>query len=420
MARLLAYHSPSSGNTFPAVDMLLELRRRGHDVHVRMRGSDLELMGSLGLRAAAIDPRIEEVEFDDWRGRSQVDSFLRMVRAYARCARFEVPDLQRMIAEIAPDALIVDSNCLGAMYVAEASGLPWAVYCPYPPPFRSDDVPPHGLGLRPARGPLGRARDRIWRRLGDRLAARELPPFNDLRAGLGLAPLRKADDQFLNSDRFIAFTAEPYEYHRSDWPPQVRLVGPGLWEPPAQPPDWLEAETLPIVLVTASTAYQLDAKLIATALEALAGEEVAVVATTAAHDPGDFRAPANARVERFLPHAPIIARASCVIAHGGQGITQKALAAGIPVCVVPFARDQFDVARRVEVNDAGVRLHHKRLSPRRLRAAVQAAIGKRPGAERLARAFANAGGAPAAAAAVEELVTAPYADGKRQRVAATS
>ena len=89
MARLLAYHSSSSGNMFPAIDMLLELRRRGHEVHVRTRGSDVEQMEALGLRAAAIDPRIEQIEFDDWRGRSQVDSFLRMVRAYAalRAAR---------------------------------------------------------------------------------------------------------------------------------------------------------------------------------------------------------------------------------------------------------------------------------------------------------------------------------------------
>ena len=113
MARLLAYHSSSSGNTYPAFDMLHELRRRGHEVHARTRRSDVEQMEALGLRAAAIDPRIEQIEFDDWRGRSQVDSFLRMVRAYARCARLEVPDLRQAIAEVSPDALIVDINCLG-------------------------------------------------------------------------------------------------------------------------------------------------------------------------------------------------------------------------------------------------------------------------------------------------------------------
>jgi MGT family glycosyltransferase len=405
MARLLAYLSASSGNTFPAIDMLLELRRRGHEVHVRCRASDVDGYGALGLRAAAIDPLVEQIEFDDWRGRSQVDSFMRMVRCYRECAKREIPDLRQASSEVNPDALIVDVNCFGGMFVAEASGLPWAVYCPYPPAFRSDDVPPHGLGLRPARGPLGKARDRIVRKFGDRQMAPELAQFNNLRTGLGLPAVRKFDDLLLRSDLFIAFTAEPYEYHRNDWPPQVRLVGPGLGEPLSEPPTWLEAESRPIVLVTASTAFQLDAKLIATALEALAGENLAVVATTAAQDPAQFRVPANAHVEQFLPHGPILARASCVVCHGGQGITQKSLAAGVPVCVVPFSRDQFDVGRRVQINDAGVRLHHKRLSAERLRAAVNASMAKRSGAERIAQAFAGAGGPSAAAAAVEELVT---------------
>ena len=117
-------------------------------------------------------------------------------------------------------------------------------------------------------------------------------------------------------------------------------------------------------------------------------------------------APPNARVEQFLPHNPILARATCVVCHGGQGITQKALAAGVPVCVVPFSRDQFDVARRVQINDAGVRLHHRRLNPERLRAAVNKTVTKRVGAERIARAFADAGGKSAAADAVEELTGA--------------
>jgi UDP:flavonoid glycosyltransferase YjiC (YdhE family) len=146
------------------------------------------------------------------------------------------------------------------------------------------------------------------------------------------------------------------------------------------------------------------------------------VVTTAAHDPAAFTAPPNARVERFLPHGPSIARAACVVCHGGQGITQKTLAAGVPPCVVPFSRDQFDVARRVEVADAGVKLHHKRLTPRRLRAAVREAIGKRPGAERVARGFAAAGGAPAAADAVEEMLAdeAPVAARARRRSASAA
>src|SRR5436190_5582054 len=404
MARLLAYTSSTPGHVFPPVGMLLELRRRGHEIHVRTQAPDVERLAALGFDVAAIDPRIEEIEFDDWRARTQVNAMRRILTLYAQYAELEIPDVRLAIEEVRPDAVIMDVQCEGGGYVAAASGLPWAQYCPYPPAFPSRDAPPHGLGFRPARGPLGRARDRIWHAIGDRLLAPHVAARNELRAKLGLPPLRKYEDQWREADRFIAFTAEPYEYPRSDWPPSVRLVGPGTWEPVAEPPEWLASETRPIVLVTASTAYQSDEKLISTALEAFAGEDVALVATTAAHDPSGFTAPNNARLEQFLPHGPIIARAACVLCHGGQGTTQRALAAGVPVCVVPFCRDQFDVARRVVLADAGTRLHHKRLNPERLRSAVRGAMAKRPGAERVARGFAAAGGAAAAADAVEELL----------------
>jgi hypothetical protein len=39
-----------------------------------------------------------------------------------------------------------------------------------------------------------------------------------------------------------------------------------------------------------------------------------------------------------------------------MGITQKALAAGVPVCVIPFGRDQLEVARHVEIAGAGTRV----------------------------------------------------------------
>ena len=287
---------------------------------------------------------------------------------------------------------------------------PWAYFSPVPTRIPVQGRAALRARLPSGRGPVGRVRDRAAGAFLDRVANRHLPPINALRASVGVEPLSNLEDLFLRAPRFILFTAEPYEYPRSDWPASVRLVGPALWEPPADDPPWLNDETRPIVLVTASTVRQGDDKLIATALEALAGEDLAVVATTAALDPAAFAPPPNARVASFLPHAPILARAACVVSHGGQGITQKALAAGVPVCAVPFCRDQFEVARRVEHADAGVRLHHKRLTARRLRVAVHATITKRPGADGVAQAFSKAGGPTAAADAVEELLSATGVD----------
>jgi UDP:flavonoid glycosyltransferase YjiC (YdhE family) len=90
-----------------------------------------------------------------------------------------------------------------------------------------------------------------------------------------------------------------------------------------------------------------------------------------------------------------------------MGATQKALARGVPVCVVPFGRDQLEVARRVEVAAAGTRLPASRLRPDHLRARVIEAIARADGAKQVAAAFAAAGGPSAAADALETRLLVP-------------
>jgi MGT family glycosyltransferase len=160
------------------------------------------------------------------------------------------------------------------------------------------------------------------------------------------------------------------------------------------------------VLVSTSSEFQDDGRLVTTALEALADEDVQVVATLPSAELPTGAIPANARVERFIPHAPILARAACAITHGGAGATQKALAAGVPVCVVPFGRDQLEVARRVQVAGAGTRLPAPRLNAERLRERVRTAMTMTAGARRVADGFAAAGGPAKAADAFEALARA--------------
>ncbi len=126
---------------------------------------------------------------------------------------------------------------------------------------------------------------------------------------------------------------------------------------------WLDEVSGPLVLVTASSEMQGDDGLIRTAIEALGGTDLAVVISTAAHDPGRFDAPGNVRVQRWLQHLPIMQRAAAVVCHGGMGITQKALAAGVPVCVVPFGRDQFEVAKLVGGSGCGTVVMPDQLDP---------------------------------------------------------
>ena len=179
------------------------------------------------------------------------------------------------------------------------------------------------------------------------------------------------------------------------------MIGPCAWDPPADPPAWLAHTNGPIVLVNTSTEFQDDGRLVEVALEALSREPITVVATLPAGDPTQFQAPANAHVERFVPHRAILERAACAITHGGMGSTQKALSHGVPVCAVPFGRDQLEVARRVEVARAGTRLPAGRLNPKRLLRKVKEAMAMTDGAQRIAAAYTATGGARTAVDAVE-------------------
>jgi MGT family glycosyltransferase len=407
MARYLVYTSPARGHLYPVVPTLEELRRRGHEVMVRTLSSEVGLLRELGFEAEAIDPTIERKVHADWRARTPIGALRDNLQVFLERARHDGPDLRRAIEGERPEALLVDVNAWGAMAVAESSGMPWATWSPYFLPIPSRDAPPFGLGLPPSRGAPGRLRDRLLSPVLFGIYNRQAPELDAVRAELGAPPVRRIERAMLRAPLLLYMTAEPFEYPRSDWPPSVRMVGPGIWDPPAKSPAWLEESKRPLVLVACSTEFQNDGKLAQAALEALAGEDVSVVVTTAGVDPSSFAPPPNARVERFVPHRPVLERASCVVCHGGMGITQKALAAGVPVCVVPFGRDQFDVARHVEVADSGTRLPASRLRPDRLRSKLREAMGKKDGARRIASAFASAGGPRAATEALEELLNGP-------------
>ena len=407
--KVLAYTSPARGHLFPLMPILDELSRRGHQVSVRTLASQVPMLRERGFDAKSISAEIEAIEHDDYLGKTPPARVKRAMLTFTSRAPHDGADLAAAIAEESPDALIVDCMSWGAAAVAERWGGPWAQWFPYPLPVSSRDVPPFGLGLAPATGPAGRLRDRVLRPLlTGTLERASLPELNVTREKLGVRPIENADELFLAAPLLLYMTAEPLEYPRSDWPQSVRMVGPCSWDPPADPPAWLAEIDKPIVLVSTSSEFQDDGKLVTTALEALATEDVQVIATLPSADvPASV--PANARVEPFVPHAPILARAACAITHGGAGVTMKALAAGVPVCVVPFGRDQPEVARRVEIAGAGTQVAPSKLNAERLRDAVRNAMTMKEGAARVAAGFEATGGAASGADAFEAVV----ADRKR-------
>jgi UDP:flavonoid glycosyltransferase YjiC (YdhE family) len=239
MARILAYTSPARGHLYPLTPILDELRARGHRIALRTLSSGVELMRSRGFDCEPLDAVVEGGH-DDYLARTPQGALKRALRTFARRAEVDLPAMQEATEQSAPDALLVDVNSWGAQAAAEASGLPWATWCPFPLPLSSPDVPPFGPGFAPARGSLGRVRDAILRPVITGGYARAfVPAVNQIRARAALSPLSGPMDLYQGAPLVLYMTAQPFEYPRVHWPENILMVGPCAWEPPATPPDWL-------------------------------------------------------------------------------------------------------------------------------------------------------------------------------------
>ena len=86
--------------------------------------------------------------------------------------------------------------------------------------------------------------------------------------------------------------------------------------------------------------------------------------------------PANVHVERFVPQDDVLPHAQAVLCHGGSGTVLGALAAGVPLVVVPMFADQPYNAERVAAAGAGLAIPQQEAGPENVRQALMRVLGE--------------------------------------------
>ena len=279
-------------------------------------------------------------------------------------------DVRRALDDQPADLVVASGPLLGALVGAESVGVPAVALSSNVYSRPAPGLPPFGSGLAPARGPIGRLRDRALNGLAERLWNRHLAPLNDTRTALGLEPLRDIWSQWDRAARVLVLTSRAFDLP-APLPVNVRYVGPVLddpvWTEPYEPP----AGDDPLVVVGLSSTWmgQADAlRRIVAALDTLPVR--GVVTTGPAVDPADVPGTARVDVRRSAPHAALFPRASVVVTHAGHGTLVKALAAGVPAVCMPMGRDQADNVVRAARHGAVVGLRRS-APPARIAAAVR-------------------------------------------------
>jgi len=198
--------------------------------------------------------------------------------------------------------------------------------------------------------------------------------------------------------------------------PSTRFIGP-VWQGTPVPANRPAGE--PRVLVSLSTCWWPGLRqVLQNVLDAVSELPVkAIVTTGPAISPTDMRAPANAELHQYLPHAELLPTVSLVVGHGGHATTMAALAHDVPLVVLPMAKfmDQPKIGQAVEKAGAGLLLP-KRSSPARIRQAIQDLLDNdnyRLSAARLGNEIRQRDGAATAADAITQTLAHQAAGGTR-------
>ncbi len=371
------------GNVAPQLELASALTERGHDVRVLTEDCLAADVAAAGCRfepftsAPNRSDRTEDL-IRDWEARTPLGAFARArdrllmgpAAAYAR-------DTRAALEREPVDALASDYMLFGAQVAGEAAGVPTAliVHNTYIVPERGKPAP--GPGFLPARGPLGRFRDRVVSRAFVALFNRGLPAVNQARAEQGLYPLRHVLDQLDHVERVLVMTSEQFDFRGDEHPPYLRYVGPMLADP-RWVEDWCSPwsadDERPLVVVSLSSTYMAQERLLARIIDGLSRLHARVLVTTGpAIDPASLPAQDNTVVLRSAPHAQVFEHATVVVTHAGLGTVTRALSSGVPLLCIPMGRDQLDVAARVVHAGAGVRLRPS-AKPAAIGAAVERLI----------------------------------------------
>ena len=191
-----------------------------------------------------------------------------------------------------------------------------------------------------------------------------------------------------NLDRatLVLHASDPeFDFGFDRLPQHHRYTGPLFWDPPGEPPGYLDEPGAPWALVSLSSHAQDDLPIARAALDALAVLPVRTLLTAGAHADADLGPlPANARAERYAPHGPVLERAALMVGHAGHGSVMRALWHGVPMVLVPWGRDQGGVAARAEHLGVAVVVPRAELSAESLEAAARRVLEDRLLAGRLA------------------------------------
>ncbi|HEV8322003.1 MAG TPA: glycosyltransferase [Myxococcota bacterium] len=375
--RILVTSAGSDGDVVPYLALARALRDAGHDAYVYLAD-----FYEGKARAAGVPFRTGRPPWDEGKVRALMAEILaarnplrQVALVFQRMApemAEALPDLLEAARDV--DLIVTHTVAIGGAIVAEKLGKPWAMGHLQPGVRATRTASPVGSDLG---GPLNAA---LWWLAGLFIRRLTDPPINDVRRAAGLAPGRDLLLGGAHSPRLNLMAFSRHVFARDPaWPRHYVQTGywfPGGtgWAPDEALRAFMEDGGAPPVVVTFGSMHELDAQALTDlVVDAVLSIGRRAVLQTGWGGLGKAKLPdAIRRLDGFVDHGWLFARAACVVHHGGAGTTAATLRAGVPPVVCWLLADQPAWGRLVWRLGAGpAPLAFRGLSARRLGATLR-------------------------------------------------
>ena len=349
--RIAFVTNPALGHLLPLLPLALAVRDAGHDVVVVGGASIGGAIERVGLRHVIAGPPDLPTVFAQVPGREGLTGRRLAAVIWGRgFAGIIAPALAAATLDLArdwpPDLVIHEDSEQGSWIAAERLGIPHLAF-----------------------------QATAWRGTGLRLSSE---PLNTLRASLGLA----ADPALASWHRHGYLGTRPPSLHNPDDPPPATTVPTrpvAIDDIEGQVPSWVDERQAgrPRVVVTLGTMLPGRTDALGGLLDGLASLDADVVATVGQElDPTALghRGP-RVRVERWVPMSRLLATSDALVFHAGSGTMLAALAAGVPLVLLPVAADQPENADRCVAAGVGIALPPEARGPEDVARATGTVLG---------------------------------------------
>lgn len=422
MPSILIACIPAHGHVTPLLAAAENFVRRGDDVRFLTGARFADKIAATGATHLPLpaEADYDESLFDSFPERAKLTGTKAIAfdveHVFARPAKAQYHAIVTAMAARPVDVVLADPVFLGAAFLLahRRPERPAVVMCGVIPLcVESHDIPPFGMGLRPARV-LNRPRNAALLAVSRHVLRQPYRTINDLHRQVhGVDMPGTLMNWPRRADAVVQFGVPSFEYPVSDAPPELHFVGPlsGVSHAPL-PQWWSDLDgTRPVVHVTQGTVANVDYdQAIAPTLLAMADEDVLVVVSTG-NRPLDTLPPlpANARAATYLPYDELLPRTAVYVTNGGYGGVQYALRHGVPIVATGGKEDKPEVGARVAWSGVGRRIRSERPSPRALKRDIMAVLSQpryRQASRRVAADIAAAPGFDGLAAVVDNVTAA--------------